>query len=244
LQIEMTTPPSLSPETLERLKRISTATLCTRLFKAGFRNVFLAGLKPVAPNLRMAGEAVTVRYVPAREDLSTFESLGDPAHPQRRTIEEIPAGKVLVLDCRGIDAAAGLGDILVARLKARGAAGAVLDGGVRDYAGIAAMGLPIFAKGAAAPANVHRHFAVEANVPIGCAEVLVMPGDVMVGDGDGVVCVPRAQADKIAEAGLEQEELEAFVLSKIQAGAPLRGTYPPSPETIAEFEAWRRRGRR
>jgi regulator of RNase E activity RraA len=209
----MTTPPSLAPETLERLKRISTATLCTRLFKAGFRNVFV----------RMAGEAVTVRYVPAREDLSTFESLGDPAHPQRRTIEEIPAGKVLVLDCRGIDAAAGLGDILVARLKVRGAAGAVLDGGVRDYAGIAAMGLPVFAKGAAAPANVHRHYAVEANVPIGCAEVLVMPGDVMVGDGDGVVCVPRAQADKIAEGGLEQEELEAFVLAKIQVGAPRRG---------------------
>jgi regulator of RNase E activity RraA len=243
LHIEMTTPP-LSPETLERLKQVSTATLCTRLFKAGFRNVFLAGLKPVGPDARMVGEAVTVRYVPAREDLSTFESLGDPAHPQRRTIEEMPAGKVLVLDCRGIDSAAGLGDILVARLKARGAAGAVLDGGVRDYAGIAAMGLPVFAKGAAAPANVHRHFAVEANVPIGCAEVLVMPGDLMVGDGDGVVCVPRGLADKIAEAGLEQEELEAFVLAKIQAGAPLRGTYPPSAETVAEFEAWRRRGRR
>jgi regulator of RNase E activity RraA len=114
---------------------------------------------------------------------------------------------------------------------------------VRDFAGIAGMGLPVYAKGAAAPANVHRHLAVEANVPIGCADVLVMPGDIMVGDGDGVVCIPRAQADKIAEGGLEQEELEAFVLGKIQAGAPLRGTYPPSPETVAEFEAWRR-GRR
>jgi hypothetical protein len=111
---------------------------------------------------------------------------------------------------------------------------------VRDFAGIAGMGLPVFARGAAAPANVHRHYAVEANVPIGCADVLVMPGDIMVGDGDGVVCSPRAQADKIAEGGLEQEELEAFVLAKIQAGAPLRGTYPPSPETIAEFEAWRK----
>jgi regulator of RNase E activity RraA len=230
--------PPLAPQTLERLARVSTATLCTRLFKAGFRNVFLAGLTPVGPAARMVGEAVTVRYAPAREDLSTFESLGDPAHPQRRTIEEIPAGAVLVLDCRGIAAAAGLGDILVARLKARGAAGAVLDGGVRDFAGIAAMGLPVYAKGAAAPANVHRHLAVEANVPIGCADVLVIPGDIMVGDGDGVVCIPRAQADKIAEGGVEQEALEAFVLGKIQGGAPLRGTYPPSPETIAEFEAW------
>jgi len=230
----------LAPETLARLARVSTATLCTRLFKAGFRSVFLSGLKPVGTATKMVGPAVTVRYVPAREDLSTFESLGDPAHPQRKTIEEIPAGAVLVLDCRGIESAAGLGDILVARLKARGAAGAVLDGGVRDFAGIASLGLPVYAKGPAAPANVHRHLAVEANVPIGCADVLVMPGDIMVGDGDGVVCIPRAQADKIAGSGLEQEELEAFVLGKIQAGAPLRGTYPPSPATVAEFEAWRR----
>ena len=133
-----------------------------------------------------------------------------------------------------------MGDILVARLKVRGAAGAVMDGGVRDYAGVAAMGLPVFAQGPAAPANVHRHHAVEANVPIGCGEVLVMPGDIMVGDGDGVVCVPRAVADKIAAAGTEQEELEAFVLAKIQAGASLRGTYPPGPETRAEFEAAKR----
>ncbi|HEU5323523.1 MAG TPA: hypothetical protein VFX28_22145, partial [Methylomirabilota bacterium] len=128
--------------------------------------------------------------------------------PQRRTIEEISAGAVLVLDCRGIASAAGLGDILVARLKARGAAGAVLDGGVRDFAGIAGMDLPVYAQGAAAPANVHRHYAVEANVPIGCADVLVMPGDIMVGDGDGVVCIPRAQADKIAEA-LERRDVLA-----------------------------------
>jgi regulator of RNase E activity RraA len=145
-----TTPalPPLAPETLERLKRVSTATLCTRLFKAGFRSVFLAGLKPVGPAARMVGPAVTVRYAPAREDVSTFESLGDPAHPQRRTIEEIPAGAVLVLDCRGIESAAGLGDILVARLKARGAAGAALDAGsgLNRHRG---MGLPVFARGAA-----------------------------------------------------------------------------------------------
>lgn len=235
--------PGLLPDTIERLKAISTATLCTQLFKAGFKNVYLAGVHPVVPGVRMAGEAVTVRYVPAREDLATFESLGDPDHPQRRTIEEFPAGKVLVLDCRRVGAAAGVGDILVARLKARGAAGAVMDGGVRDYAGVAAMGLPVFAQGPAAPANVHRHHAVEANVPIGCGEVLVMPGDIMVGDGDGVVCVPRAVADKIAAAGAEQEELEAFVLAKIQAGASLRGTYPPGPETRAEFEAAKRNRR-
>ena len=108
--------------------------------------------------------------------------------------------------------------------------------GVRDFAGIASLGLPVYAKGPAALANVHRHLAVEANVPIGCADVLVMPGDIMVGDGDGVVCIPRAQADTVAEGALEQEELEAFVLGKIQAGTPLRGTYPPSAETVAEFE--------
>ena len=140
--------PSLAPETLERLKRVSTATLCTRLFKAGFRNVFLAGLKPVGPAARMVGRAVTVRYVArARGRRHLREPGRSRASAAARPSRRFPPGKVLVLDCRGIASAAGLGDILVARLKARGAAGAVLDGGVRDYAGIAAMGLPVFAQG-------------------------------------------------------------------------------------------------
>lgn len=231
----------LAPDTLDRLRRISTPTLTTQLFKAGFRNTFLAGVRPLCPDRRMAGEAVTVRFAPAREDRAGYEVLADPNYPQRHAIENIQAGQVLVMDCRGVATAANAGDILVSRLQVRGAAGLVLDGGIRDYPSVQMFGFPVYALGPAAPAHVVRHVAVDENVPIGCAEVLVMPGDIMVGDGEGVVCIPRAVADDVATHGLEQEELEAFILEKIRAGAPLPGTYPPNEETLAEYEAWKRR---
>jgi len=239
------TPPGLpSAELIDRLKRISTASLCTELFRLGFRSVYLEGVRPAAVGARMAGPAVTVRFAPAREDVATYERLGDPAYPQRHAIERVERGQVLVMDCRGVTGAAGAGDILVARLIARGAAGLVLDGGIRDWDSAQSSGLPIFALGPAAPAHVARLVAVDSGVPIGCGGVLVMPGDIMVGDGDGVVCVPHTVAEAVAEKGLAREDLEAFVLDKIRGGAPLPGTYPPGPATLAEYEAHRRaRGR-
>jgi len=227
-------------ELIERLRGISTASLCTELFRLGFHSVYLAGVRPAAHRPRMAGPAVTVRFAPAREDVATYERLGDPAYPQRHAIEHIEPGQVLVMDCRGVADAAGAGDILVARLMARGAAGLVLDGGVRDWESAQASGLPIFALGPAAPAHVARLVAVDAGVPIGCGGVLVTPGDIMVGDADGVVCVPRSAALAVAQKGREREDLEAFVLDKVRAGAPLPGTYPPGAATIAEYEARRR----
>jgi regulator of RNase E activity RraA len=233
--------PPLAPDTLDRLCRISTPTLTTQLFKLGFRDTFLAGVRPLCPDRRMAGEAVTVRFAPAREDRAGYEVLADPNYPQRHAIENIQVGQVLVMDCRGIATVANAGDILVSRLQVRGAAGLVLDGGIRDYPSVQAFGFPVYALGPAAPAHVVRHVAVDENVPIGCAEVLVVPGDIMVGDGEGVVCIPRAVADNVAVHGLEQEDLEAFILEKIRAGAALPGTYPPSEQTLAEYEAWKRR---
>jgi regulator of RNase E activity RraA len=229
------------PETLDRLRRISTPTLTTQLFTLGFRSRFLHGVRPLCPDARMVGEAVTVRFAPAREDLATYEVLGDPDYPQRHAIEHIQSGQVLVMDCRRVAEAASAGDILVSRLKMRGAAGLVLDGGIRDYASVTAFGFPVYALGPSAPAHVVRHLAVDIDVPIGCAEVLVMPGDIMVGDSEGVVCIPRAIADAVAVDGLEQELLEAFILEKVRSGAPLPGTYPPNEATRAEYQAWRRR---
>lgn len=231
----------LGADTLERLRQISTPTLCTQLYKLGFRTTYLHGVRPLCPARRMAGEAVTVRFAPAREDRAGYEVLGDPHYPQRHAIEHIEPGRVLVMDCRGVASAANAGDILVARLKARGAAGLVLDGGIRDYLSVQQSGFPVYALGPAAPAHVVRHVAVDENVPIGCAEVLVIPGDVMVGDGEGVVCIPRAVADQVAVHGLEQDELEAFLLEKVRDGAPLPGTYPPNEKTLAEYATWKQR---
>src|SRR6266508_3584172 len=204
-------PLPLHADTLERVGRISTPTLTTQLFKLGFRNTILHGVRPLCPGRRMVGEAATVRFAPAREDQAGYAILADPNYPQRHAIEHIGRGQVLVMDCRGVASAANAGDILVSRLQVRGAAGLVLDGGIRDYPSVQRFGFPVYALGPAAPAHVVRHVAVDEQVPIGCAEVLVMPGDIMVGDGEGVVCIPRAVADKVAVHGLEQEELEAFL---------------------------------
>jgi regulator of RNase E activity RraA len=234
--------PPLHPDTFGRLGRISTPTLTTQLFKLGFRNTFLHGVRPLCPERRMVGEAVTVRFAPAREDRAGYEVLADPNYPQRHAIENIERGQVLVMDCRGVASAANAGDILVSRLQVRGAAGLVLDGGIRDYPSVQRFGFPVYALGPAAPAHVVRHVAVDENVPIGCAEVLVIPGDIMVGDGEGVVAIPRAVADQVSVSGLEQEELEAFILDKVRKGAPLPGTYPPGEATLAEYEAWKQKG--
>ncbi len=233
---------ALDPSTRKLLEQVSTATLTTQMLKRGLRNIFMAGVRPLhGAGANMVGEAATLRYIPAREDLDTIDSLGSREHPQRKTIETIPSGKVLVVDCRGEIGAAGVGAILLARLKARGAAGFVCDGGVRDAAEAARVGLPLYAKGPAAPPNVTRHHAVDSNVPIACGGVAVFPGNVIVGDGDGVVVLPPALAAEVAEAAVEQERLEAFLLAEVKAGAPLFGTYPPSEETLQRYRAKERK---
>ena len=230
----------IKPETLELLRGVSTATLTTQLFKRGFRNVFMQGVRPLGPlSGNLVGPAFTLRNIPAREDLDQIGGLADPEHPQRKAIETTPAGHVLVIDCRGDARVACGGDILMTRLKVRGAAGMVSDGGVRDSGPISDMGFPVFCAGPSAPLNIVLHHAIDIDVPIGCGGVAVYPGDVIVGDRDGVVVIPRALADEVAADGAEQEALEAFVLSRIAGGAALSGTYPPNEATRAAFEAWR-----
>lgn len=233
----MTTP--LDDKTVARLREVSTATITTVLFKRGLRNVFLGGLRPLgAASLPMVGPAFTLRFIPSREDIDTVDVLGRRDHPQRRSIEETPPGHVLVMDARSDVRAATGGGILMRRLMVRGVAGVVTDAGMRDSAEIAALALPVYVRQPIAPLNLVAHHAVDLNVPIGCAGVAVYPGDVMVGDGDGVVCIPRHLAEEVAAEGWEQERKERFVALKISRGAPLFGTYPPDEKTTAEYRAW------
>ena len=232
----MTTEPAVGAATLEALAAVSTATVTTQLMARGLRNTFLQGLTALNPACgRMVGEAFTMRCIPAREDLDVLSVYQDYDHPQRRAVESVPPGGVLVVDCRGQTRAASLGHILATRLLRRGAAGIVTDGAVRDSAGFAALGLPTFAAGAAPTTNLAQHHVVDMQLPVGCAEVAVYPGDIMLGDADGVVCIPRHLAAEVAAAAVEQERLEEFVLARIEAGAPLRGTYPPDEQTVAEY---------
>jgi regulator of RNase E activity RraA len=230
----------LSVDTLRLLGSASTATLTTQLFKRGLRNVFVQGVRRMSrPGPSLVGEAFTLRYIPAREDLDVVSVFEDPEHPQRKAIETVPAGQVLVMDCRRDARAASGGSILITRLKVRGAAGIVTDGGLRDSEAIAAMDFPVFGACGSAPLNLAVHHAVDLNVPIGCGGVAVFPGDVIVGDGEGVVVVPRHLADEVARDAAEQETMETFVIQEVAGGRPLPGTYPPNAETLARYRQWR-----
>jgi len=232
----------LKPTTIDALRHVSTATLCTQLFKRGFRNVYLQGISrlttPSGGNL--VGPAFTMRSIPAREDLDQISAFDDPNHPQRKAIESVPPGHVLVLDCRGEKRVASGGQILTTRLKVRGAAGLVSDGPVRDSGAIAKMDFPVFCAGGSAPLNLLYHHAIDQNIPIGCGGVAVYPGDVIVGDDEGVVVIPAHLADEVAEQAIEQEKMEAFILERVEGGAKLAGTYPPNAHTKAAFEVWRK----
>jgi regulator of RNase E activity RraA len=235
---------SVSKEALDALRQVSTATLTTQLFKRGLRNVFVQGVRPVNPSVgTMAGPAVTLRYIPAREDIDTLDVFKNPDHPQRKTIEEIPAGAVLVMDCRGDTSAASAGGILVTRMQVRGAAGLVTDGGLRDCPEIARISLPVFCGAPSAPLNLVRHHAVDANRPIACGGVPVYPGDIVVGDGEGVVVVPAHLAEEVARDALPQEEYERFAIEQVRKGRPLTGLYPPNEAALVEYAVWQRGGR-
>jgi regulator of RNase E activity RraA len=232
----------MKTESRELLKGVSTATLTTVLFKRGLRNTFIQGvflLNPKAP--RMVGEAYTLRYIPAREDIDRLGAFEGRGHPQREAIEACPAGHVLVMDARRDASAATGGDILMTRLMVRGVAGVVTDGGLRDSPTIEKLAWPAYCGARSAPLNLVRHHAVDAQLPIGCGGVAVYPGDVVVGDAEGVVIIPKAMADEVATEAAAQTEFEDWVEAKVKEGRSIFGLYPPSPETRAEFETLKKK---
>jgi regulator of RNase E activity RraA len=237
---------SLNPTTRQQLMGVSTATLCTALFKRGLRHQFIQDVRPLDPGLpNMVGEAFTLRTIPAREDLNPISVFQDRAHPQRKAVEECPPGAVLVVDSRKDARAASAGSILVTRLKVRGVAGIVTDGGFRDSPEIARLGIPAYQCRPSAPTNLTVHQPVDINVPIGCGDAPVWPGDVVVGDAEGVVVIPAALADDVAAEAVEMTAFEDFVTERVQAGQSILGLYPPTDEANRlAFAAWRRdRGR-
>lgn len=230
----------LSGETRRTLMGVSTATLTTALFKRGFRNVFLQGLGRLAPGPNMVGFAYTLRYIPAREDLDVLASFADRENPQRKGVEECPAGAIFVIDSRGDASAASAGCILAARLQARGCAGLVTDGGFRDSPEIADLGMPAFHQRPSAPTNLTKHHAVALNEPIACGGVSVFPGDTLVGDSEGVVCIPAHLTAEVAAEAAEMTVFEDYVMEMVKGGASSYGLYPPTgATTMDEFRAWR-----
>lgn len=233
---------ALSNETRDKLKTVSTATLCTALYKRGLRNQFIQDVHPLDPlKSTMVGEAFTLRYMPAREDLNRLEVFRDRAHPQRKAIEDCPPGAVMVIDSRKDPRAASAGGILVTRLMVRGVAGIVTDGGFRDSAEIAGLAIPAYHNRPSAPTNLTLHQAIDIDVPIGCGDTPVFPGDVVVGDCDGVVVLPAHLADELATEAVEMTAFEDFVTEKVRNGRSILGLYPATEgKTLADFAAWRK----
>lgn len=231
----------MNPDTRHKLMGVSTATLCTALFKRGLRNQFIQDVRPLNPGLpNMVGPAFTLRYMPAREDLNPITVFNDRAHPQRKAVEECPPGAVFVMDSRKDARAASAGGILISRLMKRGVAGVVTDGGFRDSPEIAKLAIPAYHQRPSAPTNLTLHQAIDINVPIGCGDVAVWPGDIVVGDGEGVIVIPAGIADEIAAEAVEMTAFEDFVQEKVLEGRSILGLYPPTEEaTRTEYAAWR-----
>jgi regulator of RNase E activity RraA len=231
----------VNPATREQLMKVSTATLCTALFKRGLRNQFIQDVRPLNPGLpNMVGEAFTLRYMPAREDRNGIAVFQNRDHPQRKAVEECPSGAVMVIDSRKDARAASAGGILVARLMQRGVAGVVTDGGFRDSPDIAKYRMPAYHSRASAPTNLTLHEAIEINGPIGCGDAPVFPGDVVVGDAEGVIVIPAHLAEEIAAEATEMTVFEDFVQEKVMEGRSILGLYPPTDEQSRnDFAAWR-----
>jgi regulator of RNase E activity RraA len=232
-------PVAVSDEVLGQLRGVSTPTISLVLRRLGYRNTFLSGLIPRTPVQSFAGRAFTARAVPTREDVARTQSGAASLH--RRAFETIQAGDVLVIDARGDTRARVTGDILATRLKYRGAAALVTDGAIGDLAAMQAVGLPLYSLGVTPVSFGELHVMADLNVPIACAGVLVMPGDIIVGDPEGVMAIPQAVAAEVAEAGLEAERRDAFSRAKVEAGHALAEAYPLSDSLRAEYEAARAR---
>ncbi len=236
----------LSDITRERLKHVSVATLATLMFKRGLRNQCIQDVHPLSrKGENMVGPAFTLRYIPAREDLNDISVFRNPDHPQRAGVEAAPPGSVMVIDSRKDPRAASAGSILITRLMARGVNGLVTDGGFRDSPEIAEMAIHAYHNRPSAPTNLTLHQALEFDVPIGCGDAPVWPGDIVVGDGEAVIIIPSAIADEVAAEAVDMTAYEDFVLEQVQKGATIIGLYPQTrPEYQVQFEDWKRRNGR
>lgn len=236
----------MNPDVKEKLMGVSVATLCSALFKRGLRNQTIQDVHPLrARGRNMVGPAFTLRYMPAREDRNKMDVFRNPDHPQRVAIETCPEGHVLVMDSRKDARAASAGDILITRLATRGAAGVVTDGGFRDSVGIGELDFPSYHNRPSSPTNLTLHEAIDINVPIGCGDVAVFPGDILVGDDDSVIVIPADIAAEIADEAVEMTAYEDFVITQVRDGHTIIGLYPATDENnLTLFAQWREKNGR
>ncbi|BFM24312.1 fumarylacetoacetate hydrolase family protein [Microbacterium sp. che218] len=227
--------PALSPALRDKLSRVPVAALSGQLRKRGLNDVTIDGVHPLTPGSRFVGTARTLRFVPHREDL--FASHGGGQNAQKRAFDAVGEGEVIVIEARGETGSGTLGDILAIRAHARGAAAIVTDGGVRDAEAVAAVGIPVFTAGAHPAVLGRRHVPWETDVAVGCGGTTVEPGDVLVGDGDGVIVIPPGIAEEVVDAALAQEAEDAWIAAQVASGHPIEGLFPMNAEWRARYES-------
>ncbi len=226
---------TLSPSLRERLEKAPVAGLSAQLRKRGYESIHIDGVRALPGAGKLIGTARTLRYVPHRPDL--FASHGGGQNAQKRLFDAVDAGEVIVIEARGLAGSGTLGDILALRAFARGAAGIVTDGGVRDHDAVAAVGVPVFAAGAHPAVLGRLHVPWEHDVAVACGGATVLPGDIIVGDTDGVVVIPPSIAAEVVDAALAQEEEDAWIAERVAEGHPLEGLFPMSQEWRDRYEA-------
>jgi regulator of RNase E activity RraA len=220
---------------LAQLTSATTATLTTVLFKKGIRNVWIRGSTPLAAGQpRIAGPAFTMRFISGREDINTPAAWSSPTST-RAAVESMPHGCIAIADALGRTDAGIFGDILCARMRARGVKGLISDGVVRDRVGVISSELPVWCSGIAAPPAVAQLAFVGWDQPISCGGVAIFPGDVIVADDDGAIVIPVTMVEEVAEIAAEQELLEAWILQEVQGGQPLTGLYPMNQENEERY---------
>lgn len=229
---------SLPADLREALLAVPVAGLSQQLRKRGLDNVSIDGVHPLAAGTKLVGTARTLRFVPNREDL--FRSHGGGYNAQKRAFDAVEPGEVIVIEARGESGSGTLGDILALRARARGAAGVVTDGGVRDRDAVAATGLAVFTVGPHPAVLGRRHVPWDTDITIACGGATVQPGDIIVGDADGVIVIPPSIAREVAEAAAEQEHLDAWIADRVAEGHPVDGLFPPNAEWRQRYEQWRR----
>ena len=227
---------ALTSALIEKLQRVSTDTMTSVLMRHGMRTRAVRSVHPINPHrCRFIGPAVTLRFVPIREDFTSSASAVSPGGRLHGKLDSIPAGSVLMMDMGQDETSGAIGDIIAARLVAQGVAGVVADGGMRDVGIIAEMALPVWSKAAAPPPSPRSLMAVGFQETIGCGGVMVEPGDIVAADLSGVVVIPQALVEDVAEHGLQHEEVEVWIKDQIEKGALLAGLYPPTEDVMARW---------
>lgn len=238
-ELDRMTAVDLSPlpdDVRSALMSVTTATLATQLYKRGFKSRVVRGAARLRPGPNMVGVARTLRYVAMREDIDTLPYWQRDDNPQRSIADDIGAGQVLVIEAREELGCGTMGGMLIARMQVRGAAGVVSDGPFRDHPFIASLNMPTYAPGMNANTNLLSHHPEDLDRTITCGGVQVRPGDVIVGDQESVIVIPRYLAGEIAPLALQQELEEAFIEKRVLEGAPVSGSYPMSAQLRREFE--------